>query len=345
MSRIVKQLLAASLALTLFLSGTALAAPMYPTSLGFKASRTSIHKGQKVVFSGKLKAPFAKCKKFSTVTLYRNGQAVGVEEDELPRASTASRSTRRRRGPGRSSSAARPVATHPNQWVCKSSQLQEDPGQGHQLAPRTRRGRPRASPRVADSARRRRRHRPAGYVGAQRSLPPPRPRRSARRSASYRAARRATSPASIDLSRCARSLPRSAAARSARALSWVRATAPPTRRAGSPGHRRHDEAYERSMRRSPATPRAGRVTSVGPAEVLEVTSLLGHDRHAASGRSSSRVRACGPASDFLLAYSPERVDPGNAEFGMRNTPRVVGGSTPEATDDGRRVLRARSSTR
>jgi len=29
--------------------------------------------------------------------------------------------------------------------------------------------------------------------------------------------------------------------------------------------------------------------------------------------------------DYLLAYSPERIDPGNARFGMRNTPRVVGG--------------------
>ncbi|HTG48185.1 MAG TPA: nucleotide sugar dehydrogenase [Actinomycetota bacterium] len=36
--------------------------------------------------------------------------------------------------------------------------------------------------------------------------------------------------------------------------------------------------------------------------------------------------------DFLLAYSPERIDPGSAEFTMRNTPRVVGGTTPEATD-------------
>jgi UDP-N-acetyl-D-glucosamine dehydrogenase len=35
--------------------------------------------------------------------------------------------------------------------------------------------------------------------------------------------------------------------------------------------------------------------------------------------------------DFLLAYSPERIDPGNAEYGFRNTPRVVGGLTPEAT--------------
>jgi UDP-N-acetyl-D-glucosamine dehydrogenase len=35
--------------------------------------------------------------------------------------------------------------------------------------------------------------------------------------------------------------------------------------------------------------------------------------------------------DFLLAYSPERIDPGNEEFGFREVPRVVGGHTPEAT--------------
>ena len=34
--------------------------------------------------------------------------------------------------------------------------------------------------------------------------------------------------------------------------------------------------------------------------------------------------------DFLLAYSPERVDPGNSEYGLRNTPRVVGGLSPAA---------------
>ena len=31
--------------------------------------------------------------------------------------------------------------------------------------------------------------------------------------------------------------------------------------------------------------------------------------------------------DFSLAYSPERIDPGNVEFGLRNTPKVVGGLT------------------
>jgi UDP-N-acetyl-D-glucosamine dehydrogenase len=33
--------------------------------------------------------------------------------------------------------------------------------------------------------------------------------------------------------------------------------------------------------------------------------------------------------DFYLAFSPERVDPGNPRFGTRNTPRVVGGHTPK----------------
>jgi UDP-N-acetyl-D-glucosamine dehydrogenase len=36
--------------------------------------------------------------------------------------------------------------------------------------------------------------------------------------------------------------------------------------------------------------------------------------------------------DFLLAYSPERIDPGNQEFHFANTPRIVGGATPEATE-------------
>ena len=34
--------------------------------------------------------------------------------------------------------------------------------------------------------------------------------------------------------------------------------------------------------------------------------------------------------DFLLSYSPERIDPGNQEYGLRNTPRIVGGMTAEA---------------
>jgi UDP-N-acetyl-D-glucosamine dehydrogenase len=35
--------------------------------------------------------------------------------------------------------------------------------------------------------------------------------------------------------------------------------------------------------------------------------------------------------DFYLAFSPERVDPGNKRYTIRNTPKVVGGVTPECT--------------
>jgi len=36
--------------------------------------------------------------------------------------------------------------------------------------------------------------------------------------------------------------------------------------------------------------------------------------------------------DFLLAFSPERVDPGNAEFQTHNIPKVVGGVTDDSTE-------------
>lgn len=34
-----------------------------------------------------------------------------------------------------------------------------------------------------------------------------------------------------------------------------------------------------------------------------------------------------PGEDFFLAFSPERIDPGNRQFGLRNTPKIVGGLT------------------
>ena len=36
--------------------------------------------------------------------------------------------------------------------------------------------------------------------------------------------------------------------------------------------------------------------------------------------------------DIFLAFSPERIDPGNDRFGMKNTPKVVGGCTSECAD-------------
>ena len=35
--------------------------------------------------------------------------------------------------------------------------------------------------------------------------------------------------------------------------------------------------------------------------------------------------------DFLLAFSPERVDPGNPHYNTKNTPKVIGGVTPQCS--------------
>ena len=36
--------------------------------------------------------------------------------------------------------------------------------------------------------------------------------------------------------------------------------------------------------------------------------------------------------DVFLAFSPERIDPGNADYGVRNTPKVIGGTTPDCCE-------------
>ncbi len=44
--------------------------------------------------------------------------------------------------------------------------------------------------------------------------------------------------------------------------------------------------------------------------------------------------------DFHLAYSPERVDPGNAEWTLANTPKICGGVTPACSEMTRALLEA-----
>src|SRR4030095_13552610 len=36
--------------------------------------------------------------------------------------------------------------------------------------------------------------------------------------------------------------------------------------------------------------------------------------------------------DFFLAFSPERVDPGNPQFKTANIPKIVGGTGPKSTE-------------
>ncbi|MDK2897354.1 MAG: UDP-N-acetyl-D-glucosamine dehydrogenase [Candidatus Atribacteria bacterium] len=44
--------------------------------------------------------------------------------------------------------------------------------------------------------------------------------------------------------------------------------------------------------------------------------------------------------DFYLAYSPERVDPGNLRYKTKNTPKVVGGCTPLCLEHARALYEA-----
>ncbi len=48
--------------------------------------------------------------------------------------------------------------------------------------------------------------------------------------------------------------------------------------------------------------------------------------------------------DFFLAFSPERVDPGNATWNTRNVPKVVGGMTPTCTSLARDLYSASVDT-
>jgi UDP-N-acetyl-D-glucosamine dehydrogenase len=64
--------------------------------------------------------------------------------------------------------------------------------------------------------------------------------------------------------------------------------------------------------------------------VLESTTYPGTTREV----MQPRIEACGltVGEDVFLAFSPERVDPGNEKWHTKNTPKVVGGITPACTE-------------
>ncbi|MBA2877227.1 UDP-N-acetyl-D-glucosamine dehydrogenase [Anoxybacillus kamchatkensis] len=63
--------------------------------------------------------------------------------------------------------------------------------------------------------------------------------------------------------------------------------------------------------------------------VLESTTYPGTTEEVLKPILESTGLTCG--EDFFLAYSPERVDPGNKFYNTKNTPKVVGGVTPTCT--------------
>jgi UDP-N-acetyl-D-glucosamine dehydrogenase len=64
--------------------------------------------------------------------------------------------------------------------------------------------------------------------------------------------------------------------------------------------------------------------------VLESTTYPGTTEEILKPILEESGLKCG--EDFFLAFSPERVDPGNKDFKTKNTPKVVGGVTPDCTE-------------
>ena len=64
--------------------------------------------------------------------------------------------------------------------------------------------------------------------------------------------------------------------------------------------------------------------------VLESTTYPGTTRELMQPKLEARGLVIG--RDAFLAFSPERVDPGNPRYNIKNTPKVVGGITPACTD-------------
>lgn len=63
--------------------------------------------------------------------------------------------------------------------------------------------------------------------------------------------------------------------------------------------------------------------------ILESTTYPGTTEEVVLPILESTGMICG--RDFFLAFSPERVDPGNQKYNIRNTPKVIGGVNPKST--------------
>ncbi len=76
---------------------------------------------------------------------------------------------------------------------------------------------------------------------------------------------------------------------------------------------------------------AARLLRPGALVVLESTTYPGTTEHVVRPvlEKASGLTA---GLDFSLAFSPERIDPGNSAYGVRNTPKVVGGVSASCTN-------------
>lgn len=74
----------------------------------------------------------------------------------------------------------------------------------------------------------------------------------------------------------------------------------------------------------------GRYSRAGQLTVLESTTYPGTTEELIVPRLTSNGHTVG--EDVFICFSPERIDPGNPVYGVRNTPKVIGGVTPACTE-------------
>ena len=79
-----------------------------------------------------------------------------------------------------------------------------------------------------------------------------------------------------------------------------------------------------------ATDNIAHYGATGKLVVLESTTYPGTTEEVILPRLSSNGDQVG--RDFFLAFSPERIDPGRTDYNMFNTPKVIGGITPDCLE-------------
>ncbi|MCB8982724.1 MAG: nucleotide sugar dehydrogenase [Ardenticatenaceae bacterium] len=79
-----------------------------------------------------------------------------------------------------------------------------------------------------------------------------------------------------------------------------------------------------------ATDQIAHYGATGKLVVLESTTYPGTTEEVILPRLSNNGDQVG--RDFFLAFSPERIDPGRTDYNMFNTPKVIGGTTPDCLE-------------
>lgn len=79
-----------------------------------------------------------------------------------------------------------------------------------------------------------------------------------------------------------------------------------------------------------ATTSIQKIAKAGTLVILESTTYPGTTIEVLLPRLTEGGLEVG--KDIFIAFSPERIDPGNKTYSVRNTPKIVGGITPDCTE-------------